>query len=71
MYTISYIQDTKYVQSTIQRMHFFKEHTQFIMFKVQNISKNVYNFLYLMYTIFQRKYQILYIQHKQFFKKYN
>ena len=64
MYTILYIQHT----------HFFKECTRFCIFNIHNFfylwtfSKNVHNFIYSIYKIFQRMYTIFYIQHTQISK---
>ena len=64
MYTILYIQHT----------HFFKECTRFCIFNIHKIfylwtfSKNVHNFIYSIYKIFQRMYTIFYIQHTQISK---
>ena len=60
MYIIFYIRHTQ----------IFNEYTKFYTFNVYKFSKNVQNFIYLMYKIFQKIYTILYIQCIQFFKEY-
>ena len=65
------------VQTQSLHIHFvhlnytiFTKCIQFCIFNVHNFSWKVNNYVYSMYTFFQRLYAILYIKHTQFFKEY-
>ena len=60
MYTILYTIFKKWKWFCIFSVYNFLNNIQFCTFNLQ-IIKNVYNYVYSMYTIFQRKYIILYI----------